>query len=89
MCLGEKLKRGERESARETAQKLLMFLQNEGSRSFFSGKLTLQLPAHLVWLPATTATQGPPATPVDISNFDIFWPLFKRIFEGLPRLRLS
>ena len=35
------------------------FLQNEGPGSFYIGKLTLQLLAHLVWPPATRAAGHP------------------------------
>ena len=76
MCLGEKLERGERESA----QNLLLFLQNEGFGGIYRGKLTLQLLRHLVWSPATLA---------DIRSSGFYWTSFKRIFDGLPGLRLS
>ena len=49
-CFEEKLKREERASAQNILSLLyfFFFLQNEGSRGIYTGKVTLQLLAHLV-----------------------------------------
>ena len=45
MCLGEKLEREERESTQKLP-KIFLFLQNEGSRGIYTGKMTNRLPPH-------------------------------------------
>ena len=80
MCLGGKLEKGERERIYlKTAQKLFL-LPNEGSRGFYSEKVTFQLPAHLIGPPVTLQTSAI----LVFSRFN-----FRCIFEGLPRTRLS